>query len=173
MESQVRLSEIRDFHVSGLFPLHRCALWPRIAGGHGRRRAVLGRRHRHGRALCGDGSHQSATRAFRRKALHPWRLRREERRGRAKPDPEMWQNLILYAEHTFTSWGGYSRPNSEETQRQQFTKDQFVVNARQEINSIVDQAMSQLADRIHIPAPAIVVFNPLSWTRSGLVETDL
>jgi alpha-mannosidase len=86
---------------------------------------------------------------------------------------QMWQNLILYAEHTFTSWGGYSRPNSEETRRQQFTKDQFVVNARQEINSIVDQAMSQLADRIHMPAPAIVVFNPLSWARSGLVETDL
>lgn len=85
----------------------------------------------------------------------------------------MWRNLILYAEHTFTSWGGYSRPRSEETRRQQFTKDQFVVNARQDINSIVDQSMSQLADQIHIPAPAIVVFNSLSWKRSGLVETDL
>ncbi|HEX5484136.1 MAG TPA: glycosyl hydrolase-related protein, partial [Terriglobia bacterium] len=86
---------------------------------------------------------------------------------------KMWQNLILYAEHTFTSWGGYERPKSEETRRQQFTKDQFVVNAHQEINSIVDQSMSQIADQIHMPAPAIVVFNPLSWKRSGLVETDL
>ncbi|MGH9469807.1 MAG: hypothetical protein ACRD1N_05625, partial [Terriglobia bacterium] len=85
----------------------------------------------------------------------------------------MWRNLILYAEHTFTSWGGYSRPRSEETRRQQFTKDQFVVNARQEINSIVDQSMSQLADQIRIPAPAIVVFNSLSWARSGLVDIDL
>ncbi|MGH9345017.1 MAG: glycosyl hydrolase-related protein, partial [Terriglobia bacterium] len=85
----------------------------------------------------------------------------------------MWQNLILFSEHTFTSWGGYDRPQSDETQRQQFTKNQFVVNARQEIGSIVDQSMSQLADQIHIPAPAIVVFNPLSWSRSGLVETDL
>lgn len=85
----------------------------------------------------------------------------------------MWQNLILYSEHTFTSWGGYSRPNSEETQRQQFTKEQFVVNTRQEINSIVDQAMSQIADQIHVPSSTIVVFNPLSWARSSLVETDL
>lgn len=86
---------------------------------------------------------------------------------------KMWRNLILYSEHTFTSWGGYSRPESEETRRQQFTKEQFVVNARQEINSIVDQSMSQLADQIHLPASSIVVFNPLSWTRSSLVETDL
>ncbi len=86
---------------------------------------------------------------------------------------KMWQDLILYAEHTFTSWGGYSRPNSDETRRQTFSKDQFVVNSRQEIRSIVDQSLSQLADQIHMPAPSIVVFNPLSWTRSGFVETDL
>ena len=86
---------------------------------------------------------------------------------------QMWQNLILFSEHTFTSWGGYDRPHSDESRRQQFTKNQFVMNARQEINSIVDQSMSQIADQIRIPAPAIVVFNPLSWRRSGLVETDL
>lgn len=86
---------------------------------------------------------------------------------------EMWQNLMLYAEHTFTYWGGYSRPKSDETRRQTFSKHQFVVNGRQEIRSIVDQSLSQLADQIHMPAPAIVVFNGLSWARSGFVETDL
>ncbi len=85
----------------------------------------------------------------------------------------MWQNLILYAEHTFTSWGGYSRPNSDETRRQSFGKDQFVVNAHQELRSILDQSLSQLAAQIHMPAPGMVVFNPVSWTRSGFVETDL
>jgi alpha-mannosidase len=85
----------------------------------------------------------------------------------------MWQNMILYAEHTFTYWGGYSRPDSDETRRQTFSKHQFVVNSRQEIRSIVDQSLSQLADQIHMPAPSIVVFNPLNWTRSGFVETDL
>jgi alpha-mannosidase len=85
----------------------------------------------------------------------------------------MWQNLILYAEHTFTYWGGYSRPESDETRRQTFSKHQFVVNGRQEIRSIVDQSLSQLADQVHMAAPAIVVFNPLNWARSGFVETDL
>lgn len=86
---------------------------------------------------------------------------------------KMWQDLILYAEHTFTYWGGYSRPQSDETRRQTFSKNQFVVNGRQEIRSILDQSLSQLADQIHMPAPAIVVFNGLNWTRSGFVETDL
>jgi len=85
----------------------------------------------------------------------------------------MWQNLILYAEHTFTYWGGYSRPQSDETRGQTFSKHQYVINGRQEIRSIVDQSLSQLADQIHMPAPAIVVFNGLNWTRGGFVETDL
>ncbi|MGH9397399.1 MAG: glycoside hydrolase family 38 C-terminal domain-containing protein, partial [Terriglobia bacterium] len=86
---------------------------------------------------------------------------------------QMWNDLVLYAEHTFTSWGGYSRPESEETVRQFATKDQFAVDGRERVNHILDQAFSQLANKIHIAAPAIVVFNSLSWTRSGLVETDL
>ncbi|MGH9407195.1 MAG: polysaccharide lyase family protein [Terriglobia bacterium] len=86
---------------------------------------------------------------------------------------QMWNDLVLYAEHTFTSWGGYSRPQSEETLRQFATKDQFAVDGREQVNHILDQAFSQLANKVHIAAPAIVVFNSLSWIRSGLVETDL
>jgi len=85
----------------------------------------------------------------------------------------MWNDLLLYAEHTFTSWGGYSRPQSEETIRQFEVKDQFAADGRLRVNAILDQSLSQLADKIHVAAPAFVVFNPLSWTRSGLVETDL
>lgn len=85
----------------------------------------------------------------------------------------MWDDLELYAEHTFTSWGGYSRPDSEETVRQFATKDQYAANGHEHVNAILEQGLSQLADQIHVPAPAGIVFNPLSWTRSGLVETDL
>lgn len=84
----------------------------------------------------------------------------------------MWNDLVLYAEHTFTSWGGYSRPNSEETVRQFATKDQFAVDGREQVNHILDESFSQLANKIHLAPPAIVVFNSLNWTRSGLVETD-
>lgn len=85
----------------------------------------------------------------------------------------MWNDLVLYAEHTFTSWGGYSRPDSEETVRQFEVKDNFAVDGRLRVNAILDQSLSQLADEIHVPATAFVVFNSLNWIRSGLVETDL
>ncbi len=85
----------------------------------------------------------------------------------------MWQNLILYAEHTYASWDSYSRPRSDESRRQRQSKIGYVRRSRREIRAIDEQALSQLADQIHLPAPALVVFNPLSWQRSGLVSTDL
>ncbi|MGH9455784.1 MAG: glycoside hydrolase family 38 C-terminal domain-containing protein, partial [Terriglobia bacterium] len=84
-----------------------------------------------------------------------------------------WEDIVLYSEHTFTSWGGYSRPRSDETVRQFAYKDNHAVDARLRVNNILDVSFSQLADQIHMPAPALVVFNSLSWQRSGLVETDL
>lgn len=85
----------------------------------------------------------------------------------------MWEDLALYAEHTFTSWGASSRPQSEESVRQLATKDQHAVQGREEVNALIDRSLSQLADQIHLPATALVVFNPLSWPRSALVESDL
>ena len=93
--------------------------------------------------------------------------------GPAEQIRSMWDDLVLYAEHTFTSWGGYSRPDSEETVRQFATKDQFAVDGRQRVNAILGQALSQLADQIHAAAPGGVVFNSLNWTQSEFVETDL
>jgi alpha-mannosidase len=93
--------------------------------------------------------------------------------GPADQVRSMWNDLVLYAEHTFTSWGGYSRPESEETVRQFEVKDGFALDGRLRVSAILDQSLSQLADNIHVPATAFVVFNPLNWTRSELVETDL
>src|SRR5208283_3854085 len=61
---------------------------------------------------------------------------------------QVWEDLVLYAEHTFTSYGGYSRPESEETVRQLAIKDQFAVAGQEKINAIVDGSMSQIADQI-------------------------
>ena len=84
-----------------------------------------------------------------------------------------WDDLVLYAEHTWSSWGSYSRPESEETVRQFDVKHQRVMDARVAVNALADQSLSQLVDQIHLPARALVVFNPLNWTRSELVEADL
>ncbi len=93
--------------------------------------------------------------------------------GPAEQIRAMWSDLVLYAEHTFTYWGGYSRPESVETLRQFEVKDHFAVDGRLRVNGVLDQSLSQLADKIHVPATALVVFNPLNWTRGELVETDL
>lgn len=85
----------------------------------------------------------------------------------------MWQDLILYAEHTFDSWDSVYRPDSEESRRQLATKNQYVRDGRQEVNSLVERSLSQIANEIHMPARTLVVFNTLSWERSGLVEVDL
>jgi alpha-mannosidase len=85
----------------------------------------------------------------------------------------MWRNLILYAEHTFDSWDSVYRPDSEESKRQLATKNQYVRDGRQDVDSITDRSLSQIANEIHMPANTLLVFNALSWQRSGLVSVDL
>ena len=85
----------------------------------------------------------------------------------------LWRDLLLYAEHTYTSSGGYSRPESEQSVRQIETKHFHVSDARETAHWISQESMSRLLDSIRIEPPAIVVFNSLAHERSGLVEIDL
>ncbi|MGA2119208.1 MAG: glycoside hydrolase family 38 C-terminal domain-containing protein [Bryobacteraceae bacterium] len=85
----------------------------------------------------------------------------------------LWQDLILYAEHTYTSWGGYSRPDSEESLQQIGTKHFYITDGREQAHWISKESMSRLLDRIGIEPPALVVFNSLAEERSALVEADL
>ena len=85
----------------------------------------------------------------------------------------MWSNLLLYAEHTWDSWDSVYRPDSQESVGQLATKDEYAAESRQAANALVTQSLSQIADQIHVPSSTLVVFNTLSWPRSGLVEMDL
>jgi hypothetical protein len=85
----------------------------------------------------------------------------------------MWQDLVLYAEHTFTSSGGYSRPDSEQSARQIQTKHFYVTDADEAAHWMAQESMSRLMDAIRAAPPALVVFNSLAYERSGFVETDL
>ncbi len=86
---------------------------------------------------------------------------------------KMWQNLILFDEHTWGAAGSISSPRSEESVRQLAVKDAFATRARQEVQDVADRGLAALADKIHAPSGTWVVFNPLNWSRSALVETDL
>ena len=86
---------------------------------------------------------------------------------------EIWRNIVLFSEHTWTSWNSVSQPDRQEAADQLEVKDNRAVTARMEIRDVVNRGMSQLANDIHLPAETLVVFNPLNWQRDALVESDL
>jgi len=86
---------------------------------------------------------------------------------------DIWRNIVLFSEHTWTSWNSVSQPNHIETVDQLEVKDGRAVTARLEIRDAINRGMSQLANEIHVPAETLVVFNPLNWQRDALIETDL
>ncbi len=97
--------------------------------------------------------------------------------SRVRPDRsvirKMWQNLVLFDEHTWGAAGSISSPESDESVRQLAVKDAFATNASREVNYVIERDLAALADKIYDPRDTWIVFNPLNWSRSGLVETDL
>jgi alpha-mannosidase len=96
---------------------------------------------------------------------------------RVKPEQEilrqMWRNLILFDEHTWGAAGSVSNPRSQESIRQLAVKDAFATRARHDLEYILDRNLAVIAASIHDPSGTWVVFNPLNWQRSSLVEMDL
>ncbi len=85
----------------------------------------------------------------------------------------LWDDLVLYAEHTYTYHGGYDQPDHEQSVRQIETKRFHVTDAREQAYWIEQESFSRLLDRIAVRPPALVVFNSLGHARDGLVESDL
>lgn len=85
----------------------------------------------------------------------------------------IWKNLLLFSEHTWTSWDSVSHPDSQEAVGQLAAKDEYAAESQQAVNALAKSSLSQIANQIHMPSSSLVVFNSLSWPRSGLVEIDL
>lgn len=86
---------------------------------------------------------------------------------------DMWRNLILFAEHTWTAWLSIDKPDHDQAVKQLEVKDNRATQARLEVDDLLGRSMSQLADQIHVPSDTLVVFNSLNWRRDALVEADL
>src|SRR5208337_3447662 len=52
-------------------------------------------------------------------------------------------------------------------------KEDFATQARKDVDYVLRRALGALADYIYDPKGTLLVFNPLSWQRSGMVEIDL
>jgi hypothetical protein len=85
----------------------------------------------------------------------------------------LWNNMVLYAEHTWGSDRSVSDPQSQETRDQLAVKEAFATDAQRDVNYVLRRSLAGLGDSIYEPKGTLLVFNPLSWQRSSLVEMDL
>ena len=83
---------------------------------------------------------------------------------------ELWRNILLYDEHTWGAAGSISAPKSEQTVKQWEVKRSFARQADVASRQLLTAGMAKLAAMA--PPADLVVFNPLSWTRTDLVTTD-
>jgi len=85
----------------------------------------------------------------------------------------MWKDMVLMDEHTWDSYNSVSDPTSMEAIKQLAIKDQYAVKAQAAAEFITRNSMASLTGAIPIGANKVVVFNSLSWKRSGLVAIDI
>ena len=85
----------------------------------------------------------------------------------------MWANMVLMDEHTWLSWNSVSDPDSEQAIEQLKVKDSRAITANALRDHLLRSSMASLADSIATGVGNVVVFNPLSWKRDGLVSMDL
>ena len=88
-------------------------------------------------------------------------------------DQRIWRNLLLYGEHTITSYRGPMQPEHDEMIRQTQVKVSRANVAGQGVDDLIRLGLSQLAEQIPTRGQNLVVYNPLSWSRSGLVPFQL
>lgn len=86
---------------------------------------------------------------------------------------DAWNNILLFAEHTWGASNSISQPDSHEAVEQLAVKDNYATQARFELENITNRSLYQLARWIQVPSGTMVVFNGLNWKRNALIETDL
>lgn len=85
----------------------------------------------------------------------------------------MWDSIFLMNEHTW-GWGrSVTEPHSEDSERELAYKRLRAVMARDQVDLVLDRAMTTIAGSVETPQRALVVFNTLNWRRDGRVEFDL
>jgi hypothetical protein len=85
----------------------------------------------------------------------------------------MWDSIFLMNEHTW-GWGrSVTEPHSEDSERELAYKRLRAVMARDQVDYVLDRAMTTIAGSVETPQRALVVFNTLNWRRDGWVEFDL
>jgi hypothetical protein len=85
----------------------------------------------------------------------------------------MWNNMLLYDEHTQVVSNSMPAHDTLKTDSQLKYKNSYADNAAFIANHLASEGAAQLADSMSIGRDHVVVFNTLNWTRDGLVTFDL
>jgi hypothetical protein len=86
---------------------------------------------------------------------------------------QAWNNMLLFDEHTWTYVGATTQPENEQTEIQLALKGARTIEAEREITESLQRSWAQFESFLGPKEQSLVVFNPLSWRRSGLVSFDL
>jgi alpha-mannosidase len=83
----------------------------------------------------------------------------------------LWENILLFNEHTWGAAGSIGEPHSPETVGQWKVKAAYAVDADSQSRELLKSGMNKLAGMV--PASDLVVFNPLAWQRNAVVSTEV
>ena len=86
---------------------------------------------------------------------------------------ELWRNIALYDEHTYEDAVSEADPDSQRTVGQRTVKVARATRSKLLLDHVLQRGMAAIADQVDTDAGNFLVFNPLNWQRSELVETDV
>jgi hypothetical protein len=81
-----------------------------------------------------------------------------------------WENSLLYDEHTWGAHCSISQPACEQTVEQWAYKAKFALDAGAQSQQLLREGLAALANQVAVKGPSVLVYNALSWPRSGLVR---
>lgn len=83
---------------------------------------------------------------------------------------DVWDNILLYDEHTWGAHNSIADPTSDFVQRQWAVKAAYATFAADRTNRLLDRGLRRLAARVGAPDGSVLVFNPSGRARTGVVE---
>jgi len=86
---------------------------------------------------------------------------------------EAWRDILLTDEHTWHAAWSVTDPDSDQSRKQGAVKDSRADEAERLIDHAVGRGLSALAASLPSPRGTLVLFNPLSFPRRALVETEI
>lgn len=85
----------------------------------------------------------------------------------------VWDNILLYDEHTWGAWNSISQPTLDFVSRQWAVKAEYATDAKRDTDRLLDLGLSTLAGMVDAPAGSVLVFNPSGRARTSVVEVEI